>query len=100
MENATTGERRKRRTRAEITAVLADYRSSKLTVAEFCASREIHPPTFGTWLGRYKQFKKAPSPAFAAIQVTSPPGSSLFAEVNGVKLYQPVSAAFIKLLMR
>jgi hypothetical protein len=41
------------------------------------------------------------SPGFASVKVVDvslPP--SLFAEVNGIRIYQPVSAAFLKALVR
>lgn len=93
---------RPRRTRSEIVAILLEYRASKMTSVKFCAARQLHRPTFKRWIARYRtgQQKPAGSPAFAPLQVTAWAGPALFAEVNGVKIYQPVSAGFLKLLMK
>lgn len=40
-----------------------------------------------------------PSPGFAEVMVRSTLAGTLFAEVNGIRIYQPVNASFLKELL-
>lgn len=86
MENEDSRIRRQRRNPSDIAILFSEYRASEMTAAEFCSSRQLHRPTFSTWLGRYKVKTSTSNPTlgFAAIQVTPAPGPILFAEVNGI----------------
>ena len=75
-----------------------------MSVKEFCSEHSIHPATFHKWQGRYKTDAKKQKKAlsgFAALKISEPPLSScLFAEVKGIKIYQPVAASYLKELSR
>jgi len=96
--------RRARRTRKEITNLLSEFEKSDLTVNDFCKQHHISTGNFHKWKSRYKS--KAVSrkliPGFATVDIvgasqTDLPG--LFAEVNGIKIYQPVAARYLKELL-
>jgi hypothetical protein len=56
----------------------------------------IGKATFHKWQSRYKSKtgKQAEAAGFATLQVSS--SIALFAEVKGIKIYQPVNAAYLK----
>lgn len=98
MEQVNPSTRRPRRTIQQISALLAEYKSSGLTITEFCERHQIHKSNFYKWVSRYEQksnSKKVHRSAFAKVQVTSSE-NFLFAEVNGIRIYQAVAASYIK----
>lgn len=88
-----------RRDASEIVSLIEQCGASGLTVSEFCGQHGLNKGTFHTWKKRYRTFGwKQPRPGFVKLQVKqSMPG--LFAEVNGIRLYQTVSASFLKELL-
>jgi hypothetical protein len=98
MEQVIQSLARTRRTRQQISALLAKYKSSGLTVADFCEGQQIHKSNFYKWVSRYqekKKSKKIQRSAFAKVQI-APSQSVLFAEVDGIRIYQPVAASYLK----
>jgi len=91
---------RNRRTRAQIESLLAEFSKSNMTVKQFCQAHCINTGTFHKWQARDKirVLPEAESPGFAPVAVESP-SAGLFAEVKGIRLYQPVSAMFLKELL-
>jgi transposase-like protein len=85
------------RSRAEIERLLDEQKQSGQNIKSFCASRNVPQASFHNWRKKYS--KQAQATGFAAVQITPPDHSSLFAEVQGIKIYQPVSAAYLKELM-
>ena len=89
---------RKRRTGKEIAALLVAYKSSGLSASQFCDQHHIHKSNFHKWISRAKErtdSRKKRRSAFAAVEVTASQ-SPLFAEVNGIRIYQPVTALYLK----
>ena len=95
---------RQRRNRQQITEILKSFEQSGIPAKEFCQIHQIHPSNFHKWKSRYKSKapKKARSSSFASLSIieSSPAPSCLFCEVKGIKIYQPVSATFLKELIR
>lgn len=93
---------RVRRTRNEIAELLTKFNASKLTSTRFCELHQLHKPTFHKWISRAKTRSKKVVQAggFAPIEVKAVPGPALFAEVKGVRIYQPVAASYLKELIR
>jgi hypothetical protein len=94
---------RSRRSKQQIEDLLNEFERSKTTVKDFCRRHSINTGNFHKWRSRYKSLpvgKKNVS-GFAAINVVDStsvlPG--LFAEVKGIKIFQPVSASFLKELL-
>jgi hypothetical protein len=90
---------RHRRSKQQIEELLNLFAKSNSGVKDFCREHNISPANFHKWKSRYRskpQVKKNAS-GFARMDIVSLPG--LFAEVNGIKLYQPVSAAYLKELV-
>ena|SRR5579862_2838804 len=92
----------------KILSILSDYDNrDDLSVVEFCKVHKIHKATFYNWQKRYasiEQHKSKPR-GFVPVELTttSYPSisgtSSLFAEVNGIRLYHFVSADYLKALL-
>lgn len=79
--------------------MLATYKSSGLTASEFCERNQIHRSNFYKWVSRRPKQKnnarKIRRSAFATVQVSASE-SLLFAEVNGIRIYQAVAASYLK----
>lgn len=104
MEQSTQSKRPQRNFQ-EISQLLEEFKTSGDRTQEFCDKHGIAKGTFYTWKKRFKKkaLKAAPS-GFVKVSVSktmpgSGPGPVLFAEVKGIRLYQEVSAAFLKALL-
>lgn len=84
---------RKFRGQTAIVKLLQEQSQSGQSIKSFCASHGIAEGTFHNWKHRYGG-EVDPRPGFAAVQLIAEPG--LFAIVGGIKIYQPVSAAYLK----
>ncbi|WP_276505085.1 IS66 family insertion sequence element accessory protein TnpA [Terrimonas pollutisoli] len=99
MEVLSAVKRRQFRRRSEILDLLREQQESGLSVRVFCAERSIAEGSFHNWKKRYgSEGSAANNNAFARVQVEAV-AAGLFAEVNGIKLYQPVSAGYLKELV-
>lgn len=92
------------RSKEEIISLLEEFRKSKVSVKEFTKLKGIHEATYYNWRNKYggKQGKQKVQTGFAAIKIDPSPvahTAALFAEVKGLKIYQPVSAAYLKELL-
>ena len=87
---------RKFRSRAEILELISQQELSGLSVKAFCRSNSLSESSFNNWLRRYKNKGVRTEGSFAAVYVQPTPGGALFAEIRGIKIYQPVSAVFLK----
>jgi hypothetical protein len=98
MEQVSQSSRRPRKTSQQISALIAKHNSSGLSVSQFCQQHQIPQNNFRKWIHRSKQkanAKKIRRSAFAEVQVTASE-NLLFAEVNGIRIYQPVAASYLK----
>lgn len=101
MEQILSKSYRKRWNSQQIQNLLKEFEEGDFSVKQFCGSHNIGKATFYKWKSRYKiKTKKQDSPGrFASIQIipsASHCQATLFAEVNGIKIYQPVAAAYLK----
>ena len=89
-----------RRSKQQILDLLAVFETSDHSVQQFCQMHNINAVNFHKWRSRYQRNTdgKERTPGFAAINVASTP-AMLFAEVNNIRIYQPVSASFLKELL-
>jgi hypothetical protein len=101
MEQQLTTSPRTRRTKQQIKDLLTKFDKSDCTVKEFCLLHGMSPGTFYKWMSRYRNVaeQKDTSAGFAKVVIRSSLPGTLFAEVNGIRLYQPVHAAFLKELL-
>jgi hypothetical protein len=94
-----------KRTETDMDSLMKKYYSSKgISIKAFCEQHAIREWKFYTW---HKRFKSAESSIkeqqrFVPVEVMSAgedkaPG--LFAEVQGIRIYQPVSADYLKSLL-
>lgn len=101
MESLIKPSPRSRRTHQQIQDLLTEFSRSGCTVNEFCLEHHLHTAAFYKWQTRYKNnsLQKDKRPGFAAIAVTPSPdinNGKLFAEIKGIKIYQPVAASYLK----
>lgn len=91
-----------RRNNEQICYLLSEFEKAGVSVKEFCTMHNISKATFHKWQSRYKP-KQADSTnlnGFADLHIIPSAGqTSLFAEVNGIRIYQPVAAAYLKELL-
>ena len=91
--------RRNFRGKEVILDLLHQQEQSGLSVRAFCQARSLPEGNFRKWKNRYLTNELASrQPGFTRVDVSSSP-SSLFAEVNGIRIFQPVSAAYLKELV-
>ena len=94
---------RRQRTPEEIIKLLEEYENSQgITVKEYCAMIGVSDAAFYGWRKMYgpKNDLEERQPGFIEL-ITSETATSaqgLFAAVKGIKLYQPVTAEFLKAL--
>jgi hypothetical protein len=102
---------RHRRSGQQVQELLELFAKSNLSVKDFCRQHSISRANFHKWKSRYKSKPDGKEKilglpvrqaGFATLDVVSSlhatvPG--LFAEVKGIRIYQPVSASFLKELL-
>jgi hypothetical protein len=89
--------KRSRRTAKEIRGLLELFDSSAMSAKQFCITNGISETVFYKWRGRYRAVEQKND--FIPLRVEASGLHSLFAEVNGIRIYQPVSASFLKELL-
>jgi len=98
MEEKLTPKARRFRGTGEILRLLQEYSKSGQNIKNFCALRNISPGTFHRWKHKYSETDPTGDPVgFAPLQII--PESGLFAAVGSIRIYQPVSAAYLKELV-
>ena len=96
MDSKTDKKVRIFRKREAILEILNEQKNSSLSIKTFCERNNLASASFHNWKKRYGNDGTA-RPGFTKLQITAPAaGSVLFAEVYGIKIYQPVSAAYLK----
>ena len=102
--------KRSRTSQAQILSLVKKFNSqNKLNLTQFCKKHQIHRTNFYAWQKRHgKKEEQSNSKGFVPIEVqptppTSPTGlseaSTLFAEVNGIRLFHFVSPDYLKSLL-
>ncbi len=85
------------RSKADIRKMLQEQAESGENIKSFCVARGIAGGTFHRWKQKYGVGENVPSSGFAPLHIMPEPG--LFASIGSIKIYQPVSAAYLKELM-
>lgn len=84
---------RKFRGKTAIVKLLQEQGRSGHNIKTFCAAQGFAEGTFHNWKHKYGSEADTVS-GFATVQIIPEPG--LFAMVGSIKIYQPVSAAYLK----
>jgi hypothetical protein len=87
------------RGKKQIERLLAEQAQSGQSARAFCAVQNIAVGTFYHWKGKYGKSSVSIKAGFAPIEIVPSAGNGLFAEVGSIKIYQPVSAAYLKELL-
>ena len=83
------------RSKSAILKLLHEQQQSGLSIQTFCAQHSLPSGSFHNWKKKYGAGDGSMSAtSFAPVQIKT--SATLFAEVNGIKLYQPVSAGYLK----
>ena len=100
MEPSRLGTATKRRTREQMKELKNEFEQTDLTVHSFSRLHNISTAILYRWKNAY-QNGGGKSSGFARVTITpSQHGAQgLFAEVGGIRIYQPVSASFLKELL-
>jgi Transposase len=96
MEGKKEKAARKFRGQPAIVKILQEQMESGQSIKSFCAAHGITEGTFHNWKHKYGGEVDAGF-GFATVQIIPEPG--LFAMVGVIKIYQPVSAAYLKELL-
>ena len=93
--------KRPRRTSEEIKNLLTSFTQSDMGAKAFCKMHGISEGVFYKWKARHLNKPLAKQPAFVTLQPAAVGlhEAVLFAEVKGIKIYQVVSASFLKELI-
>jgi hypothetical protein len=97
MEEKKEKAARKFRGKAAIVKLLQEQVQSGQSIKSFCDAHGIAEGTFHNWKQRYGAGVAQASGGFATLQIL--PERGLFAVVGSIKIYQPVSAAYLKELL-
>jgi len=93
-----------RRSKRQVLALLSEYdKSHGMSVKDFCRLHQISEGAFYSSRKRHRSASKAKTRSSGFIAIASPtikdPANTLFAEVNGIKLYRAVPATYLKTLI-
>lgn len=101
MEQPIVARTRTRKTQQQIRDLLAEFDKAGCTIKEFCQLKGVSQGNFHKWKSRRKgiDVQMVRSSGFAKVMVRSSSSEHLFAEVNGIRFYQAVSAAYLKELI-
>ena len=92
-------------TEADMKALLKKYYSSKgISIKAFCEQHDIREWKFYTWHKQYRSMLSGVKEQhrFVPVEIMSnseDKRTGLFAEVRGIKIYQPVAADYLKSLL-
>ena len=91
------------RKKEKILHLLAEYEKSHgLTIKQFCQQHGISEGVFYNYRSRYRSKSQANDKSGGFIAITAPvlkeSTNALFAEVNGIRIYQAVPADYLKTL--
>lgn len=104
MEQSTQVSSGRRRSKQQIQDLLIEFEKSNSTVKDFCRQRSINTANFHKWKSRYKSIpvtrKKAVGFATLEVNDSLSTPQAVFAEVRGIRIFQPVSASFLKELLQ
>jgi len=93
--------KRIRRTSVEIKRLLEDFNQAGIVAKEFCILHNISEAGFYKWRSRYSEVPQVKKNSFITLKNASvlPREGSLFAEVRGIRIFQPVAASYLKELL-
>lgn len=93
-----------RQSKIQLLEMLDEYDKTKgMTIKDFCKLHQIKEGTFYSARKRHRAPGNAKKKSSGFIAISKPalkePTASLFAEVNGIRLYQAVPAEYLKALV-
>jgi hypothetical protein len=98
MEEKLVKVSRKFRSKTEVLELLHAHNQSGQSIKSFCGSHNIAVGSFHNWKRKYgKADSIIEKSGFTALEIL--PDAGLFAAVGMIKIYQPVSAAYLKELV-
>lgn len=104
MDQTNTKDRPSRRSKQQLLNLLAEYDKTKgMSVKDFCKLHNVTEGSFYTARKRHRGVVAAKKQSSGFIAIKRPafdqPVANLFAEVKGIKFYQPVPVDYLKALI-
>jgi len=102
MERKHPARSRQFRSKAVILDLLKAHQQSGLSIQAFCVEQNIATGNFHRWKKQHSTeaiIDQAAVAGFSNLQIEQAPTERLFAEVKGIRFYQPVTAAYLKELV-
>jgi hypothetical protein len=97
MEVSSSAKQRVFRKKSTILSLLQEQQQSGLSIQAFCVRHSIPSGSFHNWKRRYSpDDRRIAGQSFTPLQIQPAASQQLFAEVGCIKLYQPVSAGYLK----
>jgi len=93
--------KRVRRPSAEIKHLLDEFSRSEISAKQFCLQHNITEENFYKWRSRHGEGTLAGGGGFVTLKRQPQPAgdTNLFAEVRGIRIYQPVTSSYLKELL-
>lgn len=99
MESTANKKAKVFRGKQEIDQLLKEHAESGQSVKAFCTAHNIAEGTFYHWKDKYAKSSTAEKSGFTPVEIVPSAVNGLFAQVGSIKIYQPVSAAYLKELL-
>ncbi len=104
MEQADLNQPKSRRTKQQLLHLLAKYdKTTGMSIKDFCKLHQVTEGSFYTARKRHGVVAAAKKHSSGFIAIKRPafdqPAAALFAEVKGIKFYQPVPVDYLKALI-
>lgn len=104
MDQAHLNNRTARRSKQQLLELLAEYDKTRgMSIKDFCKLHKVTEGSFYTARKRHRSVTVAKKQSSGFIAIKRPafdqPVATLFAEVKGIKFYQPVPVDYLKALI-
>lgn len=99
MDQVTVAAGKTRKTEQEIVGLMDAFNRGNVSVRAFCQSHDITTSSFHYWRKKYHRDANDKKVATGFFTLKVNPSTALFAEVGIIKVYQPVSAAYLRELV-
>ena len=104
MEQMNVNQPKVRHSKAQLLDLVKEYdKNPGMTIKAFCKRHQISEGSFYSARSRYRATGASKQKPSGFITLSAPvlkePAGTLFAEVNGIKIYQPVPADYLKALV-
>lgn len=96
MDQTAVREVTARKTEQEIMKLMDVFSKSDVSIRSFCEANNVTTSSFHYWKKKYRRSAEDSrgKTGFSTLEIST--SAALFAEVGNIKIYQPVSAAYLR----